>query len=236
MRKPEARDLLEVWEHVTFRHPLDRSALLCAWARPELPIESIADLPLGEITASVLRLRAACFGDRILAHVDCEGCGERLALSVSISDVLQPIAEPAPRDVQAGGARYRLPCLRDLAAVAHERDTAHAARLLLARCRIGGVDDPALTSSETSFVEVENALEAADPNADIAFEVHCEACGRFRVAQLDAGELLWDEIDAHARALLADVHRLACAYGWTEGEILALSTERRASYLSMVTT
>jgi len=236
MRKPEAHDLLALWERGAPRHPLDRSALLCAWARPELPVESIADLPLGEITASVLRLRVACFGERIRAHVDCEGCGERLQLSVSIPDVLQPVAEPVLRDVEAGGARYRPPCLRDLAAAAGERDTERAARLLLARCRLDGGGDDAARSSELSVLEIENALEVADPNADIAFEVRCEACGHLSTAQLDAAELLWDEIDVHACALLADVHRLACAYGWTEGEILALSAERRASYLSMVTT
>ena len=82
--------------------------------------------------------------------------------------------------------------------------------------------------------EIEDALEAADPNADIAFDVHCEACGHAGTAQLDAGELLWDEIDARARALLGEVHLLASAYGWTEREILALSAARRATYLSMV--
>jgi hypothetical protein len=236
MRKPDAHDLLALWERGASRHAHDRSALLCAWAQPELPVESIADLPLGEITASVLRLRAACFGERIRAHLDCAGCGERLQLSISINDVLQPIAGTLPRDVTATGVRYRLPCLRDLAAVAGERDTAHAARLLLARCRMEGVDDDAIALSETGVADVENALEAADPNADISFEVRCEACGHLGVAQLDAAQLLWDEIDVHARALLADVHRLAFAYGWTEGEILALSAVRRASYLSMVTT
>ena len=54
------------------------------------------------------------------------------------------------------------------------------------------------------------------------------------MAQLDAGAVLWDEIDARARALLGEVHLLAAAYGWTEREILALGAERRASYLSMV--
>jgi hypothetical protein len=40
-------------------------------------------------------------------------------------------------------------------------------------------------------------------------------------------------MDARARALLAEVHSLARAYGWTEPEILALSPQRRAAYLEM---
>jgi hypothetical protein len=81
---------------------------------------------------------------------------------------------------------------------------------------------------------VEDALEAADPDADFTFDVRCEVCGLSGTPQLDAGQLLWDEVDACARTLLAEVHLLAGAYGWSESEILALSPERRASYVSMV--
>jgi hypothetical protein len=233
MRTIESVDLLALWERGASRHALDRSALLCARARPELPVDAIADLPLGEITASVLRLREAWFGKRIRAHVDCEHCRGRLELSVSVDDLLRTAA-PVARDVEAAGVRCRLPCLRDLAAVAGERDAARAARQLLERCLLDADSGAASALSEIAFREVEDALEAADPNADLAFDLCCEACGRTGMAQLDAGAVLWDEIDARARALLGEVHLLAAAYGWTEREILALGAERRASYLSMV--
>ncbi len=42
MRMIEALDLLALWERGVPRHALDRSALLCARARPELPVEAIA--------------------------------------------------------------------------------------------------------------------------------------------------------------------------------------------------
>lgn len=234
MSKLETLALLALWERGVPRHALDRSALLCAWARPELPVDAIADLPLGEITASLLRLRAAWFGERIRAHVDCEHCGERLELTASVHDLLQTGGAPVSRDVDAAGVRCRPPCLRDLAAIAHERDPAHAARLLLARCVLDAAGDEASALSEMRFREVEDALEVVDPNADLAFNVRCEACAHLGMAQLEVGELLWDEIDARARASLTEVHLLAHAYGWTEDEILALSAERRASYISMV--
>jgi len=233
MRTIESIDLLALWERGASRHALDRSALLGAQARPELPVEAIADLPLGEITASVLRLREAWFGGRIRAHVGCEHCGERLELIVSVDDLLQTRA-PVSRDVEAAGVRCRLPCLRDLAAVAGERDAARGARRLLERCLLDAGSRGACALSDMALREVEDALEAADPNADLAFDVCCEACGHVGMAQLDAGAVLWDEIDARARALLGEVHLLAAAYGWTEREILALGAERRASYLSMV--
>jgi hypothetical protein len=215
---------------------------MCAWARPDLPFDSIADLPLGEITASLLRARAAVFGEQIRGHVDCEECGQRLELTVLVGELLQPSALgvadagagiAALREVNVSGIRCRLPSLRDLAAVASERDMGRAARQMLTRL-IEGSGDNIAALSEVAVREIEDALETADPNADLALEIHCDACGHLGVAQLDAGELLWEEIDVRARGLLAEVDMLARAYGWTESEILGLSAKRRASYLSMV--
>ena len=231
MRALGPTDILALWERGTRRHALDRSALLCAWARPDWPVETIVDRPLGRVTTALMQLREASFGARIESHVDCEHCGARLQLLLRTSDLLQP--EPGDSaEVDVVGRRMRPPALRDLAAVAHELDAERVARQLLARCTLHGSDEAAL--SNDALREVEDALEAIDPNADLALDVHCEACGRHSTAQLDAGVLLWDEIDARARALLAEVHTLACAYGWSEGEILALGAARRASYLAMV--
>ena len=62
--------------------------------------------------------------------------------------------------------------------------------------------------------------------------MHCQACGRLGSAQLDAGELLWAQIERGARGVLLQVHLLASTYGWTESEVLSLSAERRAAYLA----
>lgn len=230
----DASDLLALWERGVSRHALDRSALLCARARPELPVDSIVDLPLGAVNTSLLRLRAAWFGEKICAHADCEHCGERLELAIAIHDLLGSATESLPRVVEANGVRCRPPCLRDLAAVADEPDTEHAARTLLSRCVIDDAQDTASALPMMDLRAIEDALEGADPNADFALDLRCDLCGHSGVAQLDIGELLWDEVDARARALLADVHVLAHAYGWTEREILALGERRRAAYLSMV--
>jgi hypothetical protein len=233
MRALTVSDVFALWEHGAHCHALDRSALLCARARPELPAHAIADLPLGTVTASLLHLREASFGAWIQCHVDCERCGERLELALLSTQLLQPMPEN-PSAIDVLGLRVRTPCLRDLAAVANESDVDRAAQQLFARCilhstiDVGALPDGALR-------EVEDALEALDPNADLALDVHCAACGHCGTAQLDAGELLWDEIDAHARASLYEVHVLARAYGWTEAEILGLGAARRAAYLAMAT-
>lgn len=226
-------DLLALWERGAARHPLDRGALLTAFARPDLQPQAVADLPLGEVTASLLRLREASFGPQIHAHVDCERCGQRLSLTLDVRNLLQtmPNEDGPTRVVEVAGLRLRLPSLRDLAAVANEPDAGRAARGLLECCTTQG--DPAALS-DPELRDAEGWLEALDPNADLAFSVHCESCGHQGAAQLDPSVLLWDEIDARARALLGEVHALARAYGWSEAEILALSAPRRAVYLAMV--
>ena len=223
--------VLALWERGANRHALDRTALLCAWARPDLPADSIADLPLGTVTADLLRLREASFGPRIDSRVDCAHCGAALELSLACAELLQPCEPQA--EVEVAGLRLRAPSLRDLASVADERDADHAARRILARCMLQQ-DADAEALDDAALRACEDALDTLDPNADIALSLRCEACGEHGSAQLDIGVLLWDEIETYARRLLQDVHALASAYGWTEGEILSLGTARRERYLAMV--
>ena len=62
----------------------------------------------------------------------------------------------------------------------------------------------------------------------------CPACRHRWQAVFDILTFFWTEIRREARRLLEHVHVLARAYGWREGEILALSERRRQAYLEMV--
>ncbi|HXU59150.1 MAG TPA: hypothetical protein VN710_10390 [Verrucomicrobiae bacterium] len=238
MLVPSEAQLLALWEQGQRRHPVDRALLLCAWARPELPGDRLAELPLGALNAALLRMREACFGPRIDAYVDCPRCGERLGLPLDAGDLLAGGAETDLRaDLELAGLRFRVPCSRDLAAVAGmAKGTAleaeAAAHRLLELCCLEARPAPSGQLVEL-LAEVETGLAALDPAADISLALACEACGHRWAADFDIGALLWEEIEARARALLAEIHGLARAYGWTEPEILALSPERRAAYLEL---
>lgn len=235
MRVLGAAELLSLWERGMPRHMLDRAALLTAAAHPDWPADAIADLPLGAIGTSLLRLRAANFGPHIEAHADCRHCGQRLAFSLDVARLLQGVppeddAPPCPPTAAVAGLQVRAPSLRDLAAVA-DLPPGAAAQALLARCTLTG---HSAALDMTARAQVEDALEALDPQADLAFTLNCVACGQEDMAQLDMPTLLWDEITARAGLLLHDVHSLASAYGWSEAQILALSPARRAHYLALV--
>jgi hypothetical protein len=236
MQIPSEAQLLALWEQGLRRHPVDRALLLCAWARPDVPGARLPELPLGALNAALLRMREACFGTRIDAYVDCERCGERLGLRLDARELLAGAAETDSRaDLELAGLRFRVPCSRDLAAVAGMAkgmalDAEVAAHQLLELCCLEARHAP---SGQLVLAEVETGLAALDPAADISLALACEACGHRWAADFDIGALLWEEIEARARVLLAEIHGLARAYGWTEPEILALSPERRAAYLEL---
>lgn len=232
MRALTGSELLSLWERGVQRHALDRSALLAAAARPDWEAAAIVDLPLGAVNASLLQLRSASFGPHLAGHADCAQCGQRLGFTLDTQQLLALAgAEARPTSTEAAGLRLRAPTLRDLAAVAHETDAERAARMLLARCTLAG---DATQIDAAALREAEAALDTLDPQADLEIALHCVACGHAGAAQLDPGALLWDDIATEARRLLELVHRLASAYGWGEGQILALSPARRASYLALL--
>lgn len=234
MRLPSESELLDLWEAGAGRHPIDRTLLLCSWARPDLAADRYAELPLGVINAALLRMRERLFGPRVAAQVCCPQCGELLEIELRVGQLLEG-AQPGDgrHDVAVAGFRFRVPDSRDLASIANEVDAEAAALRLLERCCTGrpASDAPPLAAI---LAEVETELEAADPLADLSLAVNCEACRHAWQAGLDAGALLWDELRRYARGLLGQVDALARTYGWTEREVLALSPQRRASYLEMI--
>lgn len=233
MQVPGEAELLALWEHGLRRHPVDRALLLGAWARPELAPASLAGLPLGALNAALLRLREACFGPSIEAFVDCARCGGRLGLALEVADLLAGAAESDARaDLELAGLRFRVPCSRDLAKIAEAPNVEGARERLLDLCRLEQ-QAPRQAELATLLAEVEAGLAALDPAADITLAFACESCGHRWTAAFDIGALLWEEIEARARAILTEIHGLARAYGWTEPEILALSPQRRAAYLEL---
>ena len=228
----DAQTLIRCWEHGRRRHTLDRALLMYAEAVPDAPAATLADRPIGERNAALLRLRRALFGDDLKSCVDCPECSERLEFSLSASALLAATTQPGKRPEHSAlsirGLRLRLPTTRDLAAIAGETDTASAeCRLLMRLCEEG--DARAIT--EELRADLARMLDAADPCMDLGIDLNCPACGHAWNASFDVPAFLWDEIDGRARRLLDEVHVLARSYGWSERQILELSDARRNAYL-----
>ena len=87
---------------------------------------------------------------------------------------------------------------------------------------------------ETVVRALEGELDRLDPQADLTLELRCDACAHAWETVFDIAAFLWREVEVEARRMLRGVDVLARAYGWSEAEILALSHERRRSYLELV--
>jgi hypothetical protein len=224
----DAQSLIACWELGRPRHPLDRALLLHAAAAPGEDPDTLADRTLGERNAALLRLRQSLFGDALKSCVECPECGERLEFAISAQTLLEQGPDSASMHAELNGRRLRLPTTRDLASVADEPDEAHAARKLLDRLLVDAAP------AELPIDALASAIDAADPRIDYSLALSCPACPHCWNAPFDVPAFLWEEIDARARRLLDEVHTLARAYGWSEGEILALSETHRRAYLDRV--
>jgi hypothetical protein len=227
--------MLAIWEQGRSRHAIDRALLLFAAASPELPADLLADLPLGQRNAALLRLRRSTFGPEIPAYVDCPACGERMALALHTDTFLPSHGQTgAGGEFETDGFRFRSPTSRDLSAVLGHANEESATAQLIERCCVVRPDTASPSSLHSLLEKIEAGLESLDPGADIKLSLRCESCEHAWAVPFDIAAVLWDEVDARARALLAAVHTLARAYGWSEREVLALGEQRRSAYLDMV--
>jgi hypothetical protein len=231
--------LLDVWERATgLGHP-ERAVLYAAATMPGRSIEEVNALPIGRRDWAVAGLRTATFGRRLSATAACPGCGEVLEFELDVAALLPPPAgePPGPVHVERDGWRVtcRLLTTADLLAITGHGDEAAA---LVARCievEVSGPADgvPSDAVPPRLIEAIGEALAAADPGADIRLDLSCVACGHAWFAPFDIVTVLDRELDMWARSTLQEVGSLARAFGWTEAEVLGLSTARRRRYLEL---
>lgn len=238
-----ASDILRVWELGQGRHSVDRALLFLALAHPEKTQEELAGLRIGQRDACLLALYQHTFGATVNGFAMCPQCVERLECSVLVSDLLG--TPPTGQDEQEHTlktheleVRFRALNSWDIAAVANCENIAAARRLLARRCVLhavvgGKVTSPAELSDEI-LSSLAQCLADCDPQAELLFDMTCQACGHRWTALFDIESFLWAEICTWAKRLFHEVHILAQAYGWRESDILSMSTSRRQMYLEMV--
>jgi hypothetical protein len=235
-----AADVLSAWERGYALTPVGRGeSLLDALG---LPPDYRDGLTVGQRDALLLDLRRQLFGSEVAAVAGCPACGEQLEVVFDIDDVRRvPPRDPAQAfDVIADDftVRARAPRTSDLAALDAAPPDADLTDLLLRRCiaaaRHGDVVVDVSDLPEPIVAQVVVQLQSVDPQADVRLSLTCPDCGHRWSATFDIVGYLWDEFGTWARHLVREVHTLASAYGWAEGDILAMSAWRRGLYLQQV--
>lgn len=242
MGQLSASRLLEVWEQGLSATPVERALLLLSADQAEESWDALSKLSIGTRDARLLKLRAETFGSSLQAMCDCPQCGEAIEMSLNVMDILvdMPEAEDGLLSLAMGhyNVYFRLPDSNDLAAVSAAGDRSLAARQLFQRCLIEARLAGNIVSSDALPSDVMEAvaerIAGVDAQSNIEFEMTCPACSHTWISPFDIAAFFWLEISVWAKRMLRDVHTLACAYGWSEEAILALSPARRQTYLEMV--
>ena len=238
MRMTSADQLVRAWEAGIPLSPPARAIELLAALQPDTSKSVVASLSIGERDRRLLQLRRALFGPVLDATVACPHCEQRVELAVDVESLLlQKSDAPARSMLDAEGltVEFRLPTSNDLLELARS-PSGLTATSLMRRCITSIVGDgaDAASLSEAVFAAVASRMAELDPGADVQLSMSCPNCQKRWCSDLDIVAYVWAELTSGARNLLADVHRLASAYGWREADILAMSDQRRSAYLELI--
>lgn len=231
-------------------HALSSERILIAWERglsvsepwrplalletavPQTQLSDLASLPLAERNSKLLELRSISFGRIIEAFAKCPHCDAPLEFELK-TDALRHEKQTAVEDhwMEADTEMYmRLANTADLAAVRSASTDDEARTLLLART-MGRSAAECDADDHPEWVE---RFERLNAPAEQRCVLTCDSCAGRAEIDFDIAGFFWREVATAAHRLLAEIHRLASAYGWSEGSILAMSPARRCAYLEML--
>ena len=234
-----AAKILALWESGRPQHALDRALTVLAAASPGADRAALADLPIGERDARLLRLRAQTFGAPAEGFAECPRCAEWVEFSfdtgtLATEEGATACSSPASvHAVQMDGIpiHFRLPTSRDLGEVVRAPDASGGLRRLVDSCV--RLPNESYLPDET-IEKIGRAMLEADPRAEIILRLTCPTCAHEWDLLFDIAEFFWTEVSVQAQRLLREIDTLARAYGWTEREILSLPAQRRQTYLEML--
>lgn len=243
MRALLATDILRVWEQGERQAPLARALTLLAGGCTETKAGELANLNVRQRDAQLLALRELTFGSKLEGVTECPKCQERLeftqeTICLRNTDPSAPRQEEYELIEENLAIRFRLPNSDDIAVAVACEDTDMGRRLLAERCVLhassNGAELPRCDLPAAVLDSLANRMGECAGEADLLLDFACPACRHRWQAIFDVVAFFWTEIAAHAKRVLSEVHTLACAYGWREADILAMSAKRRQHYIALI--
>lgn len=195
-------------------------------------IKDVRTLAVGDRDFLMQRLVALLDAETGWMAADCQHCGEPFDFAMRFSDLpCKPAGEGFPF-ASVDGVTYRAPSGGDQETLNDEGiEGAAARRRLVALCLLQGktpVDVEQL--DEVDLAQIDAALEALSPEAVTETSLDCPSCGRTCLVDLGINAMPLPRPDT----LYQEIHRIASAYHWSEGEILSLPRGRRQRYLALI--
>lgn len=241
MQNHADKRILALWEAGRGHSAAARALAMLECAFPDSSPQELVKLPLGRRDALLLATRQCTLGETLLAVTNCPNCDAQVEAGIPCATLIRkPGTDELESTLAADGYQlsFRLLDSEDLIAADACNSNVEASALLIERCvseaRHHGQPVPVSTLPQIVLQALAQRLVSGDPQAETVFELRCPDCEETWCCDLDVPGFLWQELRAHALSLLDDIHTLACAYNWSESEILALGPVRRQSYLERV--
>jgi Zn ribbon nucleic-acid-binding protein len=241
-----ASQLVAAVDAGTSANAAEQGRTLLALVLPDPSDERLDATALEVRDAWLLALRCSTFGSTLKARVVCPQCHTQLALEIPRESI--PLPEPQAERLSGPPMRIshgelvieaRSPDGAALERAARCPDVASARASLVASCVT--VLSPSGESIDAESLDVETleqvgeAIAEAEPGVEVGLGVTCVSCGHIWEPILDILLFLWRELSTTGVQVLDEVHELASAYGWSEEEILGLSSRRRRQYVERLT-
>jgi hypothetical protein len=187
---------------------------------------------VGARTAAILRLLEVTEGTATVS-LRCirEGCGEPFSVELPLDTL---------RDADSGTMRIELP---DGGVTHMRRPTGDDLRQWHAAASTARPDSVAQMIDALSLdgdiapdhrQTISEALATLDPLVAFSVSCTCPTCGADCDVPVDLESLALQQLAARQKRVLREVHLLASRYGWTEEEVLAVPSQRRARYLALI--
>lgn len=229
MHPLEGERLLQAWEDASASDPVRRPLRMLVHAMPEMDVSALEDVSLLQRNRLLLELYATTFGPQLQGYATCQHCGSALEFHSYVADLLNAL--PESDDVKGCSAnaitsRMLLRALQEQNALSRE----HA---LLVLCS-GGEPDTANALEESSLEKLRSSVSASNADTEILCRIQCAECDELNSIDFDPAHFVWLTVRHRASALIADVHDIARAYGWTESSILTMTSARREVYLARI--
>ncbi len=184
---------------------------------------ALDSLTVTEADRLMLRLYLAIYGAAAECRMQCTACDEPSEFTLDLNAVAQtqdedaqPLPEGETHWPLPGGGRIRPPRLADVWASGDQS--------LLSRISEGVVD----------AAEAEAWLDRAAPVMAFDIAGACPHCGANNEIRFDLAAFLAARLAGERPFLVRETHLLASRYGWSHGEIMALSRADRRSYAALI--
>ena len=244
MRLLTASELLQIWEMGIDSSVLNSGIQLLNIAYNMPGIQDAAQLSIGERDARLLLMREKLFGKQLVSKAQCPKCAETVEWEMSTTEMLlqSPQLDSQPKifelEIENFHLQFRLPNSEDILKQMDNNSKKMNSRQLLFDCIIDvKAKNKKYNITDLPEVALEmlmQQMEKEDPQSNLSLSLNCPVCSNQWTAVFNILSYLWAEIDNWAKHLLQEIYVLARAFGWSERDIVNMSSRRRQMYLEML--